>query len=155
MPCRSYTLSEPAWLLEVQGMEKFLSNIVECGKFLTENCKEYLLNVDEGLDHIKLLVAHITTLKQVQVADIEETDTYAIDPDAKSKLVYCIRKEIEVESSSITKVLCQGNSSVSLDFQKLLELWMAPLYVSCLQVVKMQKGFAVERTTLHLSLIHI
>ncbi|GFY41748.1 uncharacterized protein TNIN_314311 [Trichonephila inaurata madagascariensis] len=103
--CRSYTISEPAWLLEVQDMEKFLSNIMECGKFLTENCKEYLLNVDKGLDHIKLLVAHIITLKQVQVADIEETDTYAIDPDAKSKLVYCIRKEIEVESSSIKKFL--------------------------------------------------
>ncbi|GFU46450.1 nuclease HARBI1 [Trichonephila clavipes] len=46
---------------------------------------------------------------------------------------------------------CQGNSSVLLDFQKLLELWMAPLYVSCLQVVKMQKGFAVERTTFALN----
>ncbi|GFS82898.1 retrovirus-related Pol polyprotein from transposon 412 [Trichonephila clavipes] len=34
-------------------------------------------------------------------------------------------------------------------FPKVIELWMAPLYVSCLQVVKMQKGFAVERTTLH------
>lgn len=86
-------------------MEKFISNIVECGKFLTENCKEYLTNVDEGLSHIKLLIAHTTTLKNVKVADIEETDTYTIDPAVKSKLIYCIRKEIGIERSSIKKIL--------------------------------------------------
>ncbi|GFT11335.1 uncharacterized protein NPIL_193361 [Nephila pilipes] len=89
----------------IQGMEKLQLSIVECGKFLTRNCKEYLSIVDEGLSHIKLLIAHMTTLKKIQIADIEETDTYALDPNGKSKLVYCIKKEIAFERSSIQKIL--------------------------------------------------
>ncbi|KAF8787028.1 uncharacterized protein LOC129971111 [Argiope bruennichi] len=86
-------------------MEKLHSNITQCLKFITEDCKSYSTAVDEGLSHVKLLVAHLTTLKKIKDSYIEDTCFYEIDPDAKRKLQNCIRKEILIEKSAIQKIL--------------------------------------------------
>ncbi|CAL1268969.1 unnamed protein product [Larinioides sclopetarius] len=86
-------------------MEKLHSDITKGLKSVTEDCKNYCTTVDKGLSHVKLLAAHLTTLKKVRDPNIEETYLHEIDPDAEIKLQNCIRMEILFEKSAIQKIL--------------------------------------------------
>ncbi|GBM21592.1 hypothetical protein AVEN_172452-1 [Araneus ventricosus] len=86
-------------------MEKLCSDITVCLKSVTEDCQNYCTAVDKGLNHVKLLVAHLTTLKKVKDPNIEDTYMHEIDRDAERKLQNCIRMEILFEKSAIQKIL--------------------------------------------------
>ncbi|CAL1268968.1 unnamed protein product [Larinioides sclopetarius] len=96
-------------------MEKLHSDITKGLKSVTEDCKNYCTTVDKGLSHVKLLAAHLTTLKKVRDPNIEETYLHEIDPDAEIKLQNCIRMEILFEKSAIQKILggVQGNITLT------------------------------------------
>lgn len=79
--------------------------IVECWKSIASNSTEYISNISRGLGPTKLLVAHVTTLKEITNADILDTDTYKVDPDLKSKLAFKIGKSIEEEKFVIQQIM--------------------------------------------------
>ncbi|KAG8180467.1 hypothetical protein JTE90_001999 [Oedothorax gibbosus] len=83
---------------------------------ITESCKEISAIVEEYLSTIKRLrsdkgplnslVAHVTTLRTITNSpDIEDTETYKLDPDLKLKLELKIQKCIEEVKSEVQQTI--------------------------------------------------
>lgn len=79
--------------------------IIDSWKLISLEMKKYCDIVDLGKKHISSVLAHHTTLSNVQNADIKDTELYKMDPDISKKLQYNIKVEISAEETAIDKVL--------------------------------------------------
>lgn len=79
--------------------------IIDSWKLISLELKKYCDIVDLGKKHISAVLAHHTTLSNVQKADIKDTELFKMDPDISKKLQFNIEREIFAEEVAINKIL--------------------------------------------------